>query len=46
MSWDDLSQTSPSWPPLAEVHAYRRKVYTAVRLARARVRVRVRVRVR
>ena len=24
MSWDDLSQTSPSWPPLAEVHAYRR----------------------
>ena len=31
MSWDDLSQTSPSWPPLASVHAYRAKVYKAVR---------------
>eukprot|EP00964_Phaeocystis_antarctica_P000779 scaffold424_cov69-Phaeocystis_antarctica.AAC.11 len=31
MSWDDLSQTSPSWPPLVDVHAYRGKVYKAVR---------------
>jgi hypothetical protein len=30
MSWDDLSKNKMSWPSVAEVHAYRKKVYHAV----------------
>ncbi len=30
MSWDDLSHGSAQWPAVAEVRAYRRKVYEAV----------------
>lgn len=30
MSWDDLSKNKMSWPSVAEVHAYRKKVYAAV----------------
>ena len=30
MSWDDLSKNKMSWPSVAEVHAYRKKVYATV----------------
>jgi DinB superfamily len=30
MSWDDLSKNKMSWPSVAEVHSYRKKVYEAV----------------
>ena len=30
MSWDDLSKNKMSWPSVAEVHSYRKKVYDAV----------------
>lgn len=30
MSWDDMSKNEMEWPPLAEVHAYRRRVYETV----------------
>jgi 5-histidylcysteine sulfoxide synthase len=31
MSWDDLSKNEMSWPSVADVTAYRREVYAAVR---------------
>eukprot|EP00743_Colponemidia_sp_Colp-15_P006067 GILK01006521.1.p1 GENE.GILK01006521.1~~GILK01006521.1.p1 ORF type:complete len:875 (-),score=98.97 GILK01006521.1:247-2820(-) len=31
MSWDDLSKNEMPWPPLNEINAYRRTVYTTVR---------------
>ncbi|OFZ30542.1 MAG: 5-histidylcysteine sulfoxide synthase [Bdellovibrionales bacterium RIFCSPHIGHO2_01_FULL_40_29] len=31
MSWDDLSKNEMIWPTVAEVHAYRKKVYNLVR---------------
>lgn len=31
MSWDDISKNEMPWPPVAEVHAYRARVYQAVR---------------
>jgi 5-histidylcysteine sulfoxide synthase len=31
MTWDDLSQSATQWPTVAEVTAYRRKVYETVR---------------
>ena len=31
MSWDDLSQSVTQWPAVAEVRAYRAKVYAAVK---------------
>ena len=30
MSWDDLSKNKMSWPSVAEVHTYRKKVHAAV----------------
>lgn len=30
MSWDDLSKNEMAWPSVAEVHAYRQKVYNTV----------------
>jgi 5-histidylcysteine sulfoxide synthase len=30
MSWDDLSRNAMTWPSVAEVHTYRKKVYVAV----------------
>jgi hypothetical protein len=31
MSWDDLSRGRDDWPPVREVHAYRKQAYDVIR---------------
>lgn len=31
MSWDDMAKNEMAWPPLKEVHAYRKEVYSLIK---------------